>query len=127
MPEAGVDLPADLSAGRRARAFVRSNMCPEHAGEVLDRALLVVSELIVNAVEHGRPPVRAHVECRSGTLRLEVSDGSPLPPRRLSPDTRAVSGRGVGLVATICRTWGVRDGGASEGAPGKTVWCELTG
>lgn len=127
MPVAGLDLPADLSAARRARAFVRSNLCPEHAGEVLDRALLVVSEIVVNAVEHGRPPVRALVECRSGTLRLEVSDGSPQHPRHLEPDDCAESGRGVGLVATICRSWGVREGGVREGAPGKTVWCDLTG
>ena len=121
MPGADLDLPADLSAGRRARAFVRSRMCPEHAGEVLDRALLVVSELIVNAVEHGRPPVRAGVDCRSGLLRLEVSDGSDDEPRLSSPGLDAESGRGVALVASLSSAWGVR-----PEAVGKTVWCDLS-
>ncbi len=116
-----MDLPADLSAARHGRAFVRAQVCPEHSGDVLDRALLVVSELIVNAVEHGQPPVRARVACRDGVLRLEVSDGSPQLPRQRTVDTSAESGRGVGLVATICADWGVR-----EEEAGKTVWCDLT-
>ena len=121
MPGADLDLPADLSAARRARAFVRSRMCPEHAGDVLDRALLVISELAVNAVEHGAPPVRAGVACRSGVLRLEVSDGSTVLPRASAPGAEAESGRGVGLVDALCSAWGVR---AESG--GKTVWCDLT-
>jgi anti-sigma regulatory factor (Ser/Thr protein kinase) len=121
-PGAGVDLPSDLSAARRGRAFVRSRSCAEHGGEVLDRALLVVSELIVNAVAHGAPPVRAGVDCRSGVLRLEVSDGSAVPPRVTAPGPEALSGRGVGLVQTVCSAWGVR-----PGPVGKTVWCDLTG
>ncbi|WP_432543949.1 ATP-binding protein [Kineococcus sp. SYSU DK002] len=120
-PEAGLDLPADLSAGRRAREFVRSRICPDHGGDVLERALLAVSELIVNAVEHGRPPVHAHVACRCGVLRLEVSDGSPQPPRHNVADSAAESGRGVALVAAVCSDWGVRASGR-----GKTVWCDLT-
>ncbi|WP_238985733.1 ATP-binding protein [Kineococcus radiotolerans] len=120
MPEAGLDLPADLSAAREARAFVRARLCPQHGGELLDRALLVVSELAVNAVEHGEPPVRAGVECRSGVLHLEVSDGSAAPPRVSAPGPEAESGRGVNLVQTVCSAWGVRPEPA-----GKTVWCDL--
>jgi anti-sigma regulatory factor (Ser/Thr protein kinase) len=121
MPEADLDLPADLSAARRGRAFVRSRMCPEHAGDVLDRALLVMSELIVNAVEHGSPPVRAWVDCRSGVLRLEVSDGSAVEPQLSTPGVDAESGRGVALVAVVSSAWGVR-----PGPGGKTVWCDLS-
>lgn len=121
MPEAELDLPADLSAARRARVFVRSRMCPDHAGDVLDRALLVISELIVNAVEHGQPPVRACVDCRSGVLHLEVSDGSEATPQLSTPGADAESGRGVGLVAVLSSAWGVR-----PEASGKTVWCDLS-
>lgn len=121
-PGADLDLPADLSAARQARAFVRDRVCPDHGGDVLDRALLAVSELTVNAVEHGAPPLHAHLDCRDGVLHLEVSDGSPARPRHTAPDTSAESGRGVGLVAAVCADWGVR-----EERPGKTVWCELSG
>ncbi|PRY13969.1 anti-sigma regulatory factor (Ser/Thr protein kinase) [Kineococcus rhizosphaerae] len=120
MPVADLDLPVDLSAARRAREFVRARWCPDHGGDALEGVLLVVSELIVNAVEHGAPPVRARVDCRSDVLRLEVSDGSPAFPQHLSPGPQAESGRGVGLVATICSDWGVRRDGA-----GKTVWCDV--
>jgi anti-sigma regulatory factor (Ser/Thr protein kinase) len=120
MPGVGLDLPTDLSAARHARALLRERMCPQHSGDLLERALLVLSELVVNAVEHGRPPVRAQVECRSEALHLEVSDAGPGLPRHLSPGADAGSGRGVGLVATICSAWGVRE------EPGrKTVWCDL--
>jgi len=119
-PRSGLDLPTDLSAARHARALLRESLCPEHSGDVLDRALLVLSELVVNAVEHGRPPVRADLECRAGALHLEVSDGGADLPRHLVPDASAGSGRGIGLVATICAAWGVR-----EGPVGKTVWCDL--
>ncbi|MEZ0494492.1 ATP-binding protein [Kineococcus sp. TBRC 1896] len=121
-PDAVLDLPADLGAARLARAFVRERACPDHCGDVLDRALLAVSELTVNAVEHGAPPVRAHLDCRDGVLHLEVSDGGSSLPRHTSPGTSAESGRGVGLVAAVCADWGVRREG-----PGKTVWCDLAG
>jgi anti-sigma regulatory factor (Ser/Thr protein kinase) len=120
-PGADLDLPADLSAARAARAFLRDRVCRHHGGDLLDRALLAVSELTVNAVEHGAPPVHAHVDCRDGVLHLEVSDGSPALPQHTSPGTAAESGRGVGLVDAVCDEWGVR-----REAPGKTVWCELT-
>ncbi|MEZ0165803.1 ATP-binding protein [Kineococcus sp. LSe6-4] len=123
---ADLDLPADLSAARRARTFLRDRSCPEHGGDVLDQALLAVSELAVNAVEHGAPPVRAHVDCRGGVLHLEVSDGSPALPRCTSPEPSAESGRGVGLVAALAADWGVRRGGSGQ-RPGKTVWCDLGG
>nr|WP_179751250.1 ATP-binding protein [Kineococcus aurantiacus] len=119
-PTADLDLPADLTAARRAREFVRARWCPDHGGEVLETTLLVVSELAVNAVEHGAPPVRASLDCRDGVVHLEVSDGSPRQPRHLQPGPRAESGRGVGLVASVCSAWGVR-----VEDHGKTVWCDV--
>src|SRR3712207_9345731 len=51
---------------------------PDEAGEP---TLLVVNELLSNAVEHGRAPVRLTVALRGGTVRVEVQDAATAPPR----------------------------------------------
>ena len=85
-----------------------------------ERAVLAVAELVANAVVHARTDVV--VRCRVGAgLRLEVTDASgdaPLRPRFVGPEH--TGGRGLSLVETVSRAWGV------ERRPGsKTVWCEL--
>jgi len=119
-PPAEVRLPADLSAARHARTFLRSSLCV-HQTRVLDRALLLVSELAVNAVEHGAPPVSASLDCegRSG-IRLAVHDGSPTEPVLHEVGPEAESGRGVNLLAVLSEDWGV-----DLDPAGKTVWCVL--
>lgn len=119
-PTAEVALPADLSAARRARTFVRENLCPSHHAEVVEPALLLVTELAVNAVEHGAPPVRAALDCRGGTVRLAVSDGSRTRPVHVLATLQSESGRGVALVDALSSAWGVQVEGA-----GKTIWCDL--
>ncbi|WP_337062830.1 ATP-binding protein [Kineococcus sp. G2] len=119
-PRAEVALPADLSAARRARGFLRGSLCRVHQEAALEPALLLLSELVVNAVRHGAPPVRAAVECRVEVLRLEAGDGSPARPRLRRSPVEAESGRGVELVDVLSRRWGVR-----ADVTGKTVWCDV--
>ncbi|WP_432571984.1 ATP-binding protein [Kineococcus sp. SYSU DK005] len=121
-PRAEVALPADLSAARRARTFLRASLCRVHQDAALDRALLLLSELAVNAVRHGAPPVRAVVDCRVSTVRLVVSDGSRERPQHKRSPAQAESGRGVDLVDALSESWGVR-----VEAHGKSVWCDLKG
>ena len=121
-PSAEVALPADLSAARRARDFVRESLCPEHHHGVVEPALLLVTELAVNAVAHGAPPVTAGWDCRGDSVRLMVSDGSRTRPTHVHATLDSESGRGVALVATLSSDWGVEVTGA-----GKTVWCDLPG
>lgn len=47
-----------------------------------DGVLLVVSELVTNALEYARPPIVLHVDRDRGTgqVRVEVTDGGPAPP-----------------------------------------------
>jgi len=119
-PSVEARLPADLSAGRHARSFLRSSLCV-HQTRVLDRALLLVSELAVNAVEHGAPPVTASLDCEGVSgVRLAVHDGSPAAPVLHEVGPEAESGRGVSLLAVLSEDWGV-----DLDATGKTVWCLL--
>ncbi|MGW5662808.1 ATP-binding protein [Streptomyces sp. NPDC003758] len=49
------------------------------APEIADPVLLVVSELVTNAVEHARPPLTLRLSRDAGTgrVRVEVTDGGP--------------------------------------------------
>jgi len=86
----------------------------------IDRAALVVSELVANAVSHGAAPIRLHVELDS-MLRIEVEDGDRdgLVDMR-SVETDAPDGRGLHIVDALADRWGAR---LEE--HGKTVWAEL--
>ena len=78
------------------------------------------SELVTNALLHGRPPVELRLRRDRRHLTLEVHDSAPtLPPARPpSPDDE--HGRGLLLVSLIAQRWGTR-----PTPDGKAVWCVL--
>ncbi|MGW2827941.1 SpoIIE family protein phosphatase [Streptomyces sp. NPDC001286] len=96
-------------------------------GRLAEDALLVVSELVTNAVVHAGTDV--HVTCRleetAGTLLVEVRDHHPSrPPRGTDAEPSRGTheyGRGLRLVAELAESWGVT---YSRGA--KTVWARLS-
>ncbi|MGB8947289.1 MAG: ATP-binding protein [Streptomyces sp.] len=94
--------------------------------DVADTAVLLLSELMTNAVRHGRVSAGREVEARcvldGGVLRTEVADASDaLPcPREAGPDDE--SGRGLALVELLADAWGAR---ARPYGIGKAVWFEL--
>lgn len=83
--------------------------------------VLVVSELVANAVRHGRGPVQVALEVTaSGTVRVHVQDCAPHRPRMRSAGPDAENGRGLAIVEAMSARWGVHD------VPGgKRVWAEL--
>lgn len=117
-------LPASTQAPAAARAFLRRSGCPEHALDLLDDALLLVSELVTNSVLHGGPPIVLQVECDSEALRVRVRDGSPALPRPRVAGVDAEGGRGMTLVDLLTDTWGVEPVVDDHG-PGKAVWFQL--
>ena len=87
---------------------------------MLENAAVVASELATNAVRHARSPFRVSISRVDGIITLMVHDGSDgsAVPRRLNSE--AEGGRGLALVAALCRSWG------SEVVPdGKIVWAQL--
>ena len=46
-----------------ARRFAERSGCREHGLEMLDDALLLISELVTNSVLHGGPPIVLAVDC----------------------------------------------------------------
>jgi anti-sigma regulatory factor (Ser/Thr protein kinase) len=131
------------SGGEAAETFVPGPLAPRQARRWIERVLegwalselvtdvlLVVSELITNAVEHGTGPVVLRVVHRApafpssaapGCLRLEVSDdgGGRVAVRDSSPTE--TGGWGLLVVTHLAAQWGVID----HPPAGKTVWVEL--
>jgi anti-sigma regulatory factor (Ser/Thr protein kinase) len=119
-----IELDGDPDAPARGR---------HAAGEVLDGwgcepgtredLLLVVSELVTNAVVHGSEPIVVTMVRAPERVRVEVTDGaagsSPHSNRR--PPADAESGRGLSVVTRLAVAWGWS---ATPGS-GKTVWAEL--
>jgi anti-sigma regulatory factor (Ser/Thr protein kinase) len=114
------ELPVSREAPALAREFLRSATCAEHHSEVLDDAVLMVSELVTNSVLHGGPPVVVAVDCTEDSLQVRVRDGSSeLPARREAAQTDE-GGRGLALVAEMSADWGV-----DPVEDGKNVWFVL--
>ena len=93
-------------------------------GDVADSAVLLVSELVTNAILHGEPPVELRVGVPPGLLRVEVHDGdreAPVPmPQELGPSRERMGGRGLRLVEALSSRWGL-----CEDDDGKTLWFEI--
>lgn len=103
-----------------ARAAVRQAMAHGPFADRVDDACGAVTELVTNAVLHGREPLELVLECAADRLRVEVRDTSPVSPTFSVLDPTAVTGRGLLLVSALVDHWGVE-----PERDGKCVWFEL--
>ncbi len=108
----------------KARDFTRRVLasCP-----VLDEAVLLLSELATNALEHTATGSGGHFDVliyRYETLLIIAvrDEGSYKVPATRSLDELAEDGRGLGLVELIADRWGY-----CGDERGRTVWFELRG
>ncbi|MFI9121698.1 ATP-binding protein [Streptomyces bikiniensis] len=86
--------------------------------------LLVVSELVTNACLHADGPESLRVLRLAKVLRLEVTDrGAGQPAPRTPHRAGRPGGHGMFIVQRLCRDWGID---RTPGAPGKTVWAEIS-
>jgi anti-sigma regulatory factor (Ser/Thr protein kinase) len=114
-----LNLPSDTSAPGLARAAARRHLsgkiCPERLAELS----LVISELVSNAIEHGRGQVIFRLRFDKGTVSGEVIDqGGGFEHEIRAQGPEDLRGRGLFLVAELADRWGVRDGTTH-------VWFEL--
>ena len=118
--------PAAVPAAR-AHLAARLGHLPH---DLLDDTLLVLSELLGNAVRHGAAITAAGpggaLEVRwtlaPGAVRLEVVDGGGGEPRVADRGEHAVSGRGMAIVEALSHSWGTTclDDGR------RAVWSRIT-
>jgi anti-sigma regulatory factor (Ser/Thr protein kinase) len=116
-----LSLPSVETSVEAARRAVSTAL--EDAGvdeEVRCDALLLVSELVTNAIRHGSPPVELRVRCDDACLIITVSDGSTAAPAPRPLDPHTLGGRGLALVDLLTADWGSHPTGS-----GKTVWCVI--
>ena len=124
MSEVSMDLPAQASSVRAARQFVRETLLEWSCPDIVESATLLTSELVTNAMQHGRSDghAAAPIELRLFTtvhgIRVEVDDDSNVPPVQRSASD--AGGRGLTIVDTLSTAWGTH---SKRG--GKTVWFEL--
>lgn len=106
---------ANLAAVRR---LVRDSLVAWRYRGRHDDAVLIISELLTNALLHGTGMPVLRLSGTAWRLRVEVTDDSPTPPviRQAGPD----GGWGLRLLDELARGWGTSARGA-----GKVVWCEL--
>jgi anti-sigma regulatory factor (Ser/Thr protein kinase) len=87
----------------------------------LDDALLIISELVTNAVLHAVPPATLRLRCpQQRLLLIEVTDGGPRPSPPTAGDQHEEHGRGLIIVDAVA----VRYGRIAHPG-GSTCWAEL--
>ena len=127
-----LDLPARPDSVAVARSFVRDLVRACDAGlggpidpELVEDAMLLVSELVSNAILHGRPMIRLSVSVSISRVEVEVADqGDRLPgPPVAVADPRQARGRGLHLVEQLSTDWGIRP---QVPPPGKSVWFSIS-
>ena len=82
--------------------------------------MLLASEVVTNALDHGRSDARLAVTRVSGGLLVEVGDDNSRHPRQVDVDDHALDGRGLMIMTALAARWCVRDE-----QTGKTVWSEV--
>jgi anti-sigma regulatory factor (Ser/Thr protein kinase) len=118
---AAVELPPEPTAAAQARRFAGERCSKWGVSEARDAVVLLVSELVTNAVKHARSQVRVRLVRRARAVRVEVHDNDPTPPSPRVADSLEESGRGFGLITALTCKWGVE---YHEGN-GKTVWFDV--
>ncbi|WP_405999609.1 SpoIIE family protein phosphatase [Streptomyces sp. NBC_00829] len=104
-----------------ARRYTSRTLRAWGVKEQTDAILLIVSELVTNALVHTQGQVRLDLTLTGERLRVAVSDHSPRAPvKPANMDWEATGGRGILLVEAVSAAYGsVPLGG------GKQVWAEV--
>jgi anti-sigma regulatory factor (Ser/Thr protein kinase) len=110
-------LAPEPASARLARRALMDVMTEEGLADRAFDAALAVSEIVTNAVLHGRKPITLRFRVATDGIRVEVHDGSPVSPAFSMLDPTAVTGRGLMLVSAAADSWGV-----DPDENGKTVW-----
>ncbi len=119
-----LELDRDVRAPARARSEISERLAELGVDGVNSQMLvLLVSEVVSNAVRHSSGPpdakIRLVATANEHAVRVAVSDsGEGFTPRPRDPD-RLEDGYGLYLLEKAASSWGV------ESSLGTTVWFEL--
>ncbi|MFF9776453.1 SpoIIE family protein phosphatase [Streptomyces sp. NPDC013978] len=105
----------------QARRYTRRVLRRWGVDSMADSVLLVVSELVTNALVHTDGRVRLDLTLLADRLRVSVADSSPRTPMKPTViGWEATGGRGILLVEAMSSAWGT-----VPVSGGKQVWAEI--
>jgi anti-sigma regulatory factor (Ser/Thr protein kinase) len=113
--------PASVAVARR-RLAAELTAAGIFDGIVCD-AVLVVSELLSNAIRHARPlpGQNLRLALTDGAVEIAVTDGGAVTrPMTAQATVSSLGGRGLDIVDYLARSWGVRTDDT-----GLTVWAVM--
>jgi anti-sigma regulatory factor (Ser/Thr protein kinase) len=116
-----IDLGMELGSVMRARRFVRETFAEWGVKRTVDDALIVVSELVTNAITHAASPCQVRLSCDETSVRVEVFDEGAGTPDPQPASNTSEHGRGLHLIAAVTAAWGIQQ----IPDDGKIVWAEL--
>jgi anti-sigma regulatory factor (Ser/Thr protein kinase) len=109
--------PSAASARRFVAAALERWGCPE---DLIERVLLLTSELVTNAYRHAGSETRLVIRCDDERIRVEVGDSGHGEVRARPLDENRTDGRGLHIVDALADRWGHH-----ADRKGKVVWFEL--
>ena len=115
-----IELAAGPESVAVARGFTAGVLDGTPWGDHVDTAVLLVSELVTNAIRHGNPPYSLAIAIGEDEIELSVEDADGAIPQAREPDALAEDGRGLLLVGALAHAWGIRPLLA-----GKAAWFTL--
>ena len=116
----------DPGAVAPARQWTYETLCNRlRVGDVVDDAVLVVSELVTNAVRAECSQISIRIAFESDAVRIGVLDDAAGSPHEEDVAITSAAGRGLKIVAAVSHQWGVRPR-RTDGRPGKEVWARLS-
>jgi anti-sigma regulatory factor (Ser/Thr protein kinase) len=108
----------------QARRWVVNAVLEIGRQDLRENAALAMSEVVTNAILHGKAPVTVRLRGTRDHPRVEVRDASSDPPAFTSDDLAhdfiddlPTFGRGLAIVASFSEAWG-----AEKDGDGKLVW-----
>ncbi len=114
-------LSPDPTSVKVARTFVHDTcLAAGVAATHCDTAVLLTSEVVTNAILHGRSDARVRMAVVDGRIAVLVGDDNSRHPAPVITDDHALDGRGLAILDLLADEWGVRDDDY-----GKTVWFVL--
>ena len=111
-------LPAPESV-RTARDRLRELLDSWATEEKRQTIVLLLSEVVTNAVRHAPGTVHITVTLFADRVHARVRDENPRTPQPRAPDE--TGGRGIQLLQRLATRWGVDQ----HPGDGKTVWFEV--
>jgi anti-sigma regulatory factor (Ser/Thr protein kinase) len=110
-----LELPRTRQAPRMARQWLAESFAGRLDAREQETTKLLVSELVTNAVVHGRGRIELRAELDQDRLLVEVIDEGP---GFAGADFHALCGHGLWIVGAEASRWGIWEGTAN-------TWFEL--